>query len=1373
MKFEHGRSGDTVIGDRYRIESTLGRGGMAVVYQVHDLVRGHSVALKRLLEQQKPGSHIAHLFELEYHTLSQLVHPCIIEVYDFQSDHEGPFYTMELLTGGDLRRSVPVPWTEACRLLSDVCSALALLHSRRLVHRDLTPLNVRCMADGRVKLFDFGSMASFGRTKHIVGTPPFVAPEAFNGEVIDGRTDLYALGATAYYALTGQHAFPARELAELPDLWAAPPAVPSALVPGIPAALDELVLALLQLAPNARPLSAAEVIERLSAIGSFEVQEALLVRDAYLATPSLVGRQDQLGAVERHLRTLPAGQGAAILVDGAPGTGRSRLLDACALAAKLRGVLVLRADASGAGAQRWSAAGALLDQLVQQLPEFGPRLLDTHASSLAPVPRAATQHGDTAATLLGGASDLAAALGTLQVTRADVQTALQSALLQVAQHRPLMLVVDDLDRIDEPSAALLALLAHQVTHHRLLILGAVETAALEQVEHRSLQLLASFAELHRIGGLNAAHGTELFVSLFGDVANARWLADRLLGVTHGNPASMMRVARQLVRQGYCRYEAGVWTLPSSLDSAVLAESLRESVDPSLSDTARELARFLALGELSSLSFDDCLLLSWHRDLKQLHADIHALVMAGIVTVASDRVSLSRPGWEPLLSAGLSVEKRQRLHLRVAHFLERDPSASFQHVQQLVYAGEIEHALDIHLHETRLHRDARIADASIAFDHLQGLPKNWPNTYHTLIAACNHRPLLDKLVLQLSLVGYSTLSARYEGACLLEVAQQLRHDTGLDLIAELADRIPPSDLLARALEAAQRRYESTPERDRGLPLLEALKVLAQLTLQAIGMAGRTLDLPLLRAMPSLAPIAILSPALAIVQKDYETVITGLSGKTEAARRAYCEIAKRLEEPDGAGLQGTHRFHVHAAVLWAAGTFEANLGRPVALQRAAAIDHNPLFVKSALRLRALYALARGDRATAERYRLETELLEIQNSPPQLFEGYSAAQMAFAYAALGDLVQVKLYLAEIEAMAREHAGWKPVVHFARGAYQLLRGDHVQAERELESALAMTRFGEHNSTVYSAGYLVWALVHQTRFEAAAERGRTLLTQLEAAGLDMLHLVRIPLALAETRLGHPFDALTYIRPAIEELSAEGAQSVALGKAYEVRAYIAIAMADVESFREYASACELQYRLDGQDNGQLAGHAKLLRAARSAGLIHDAADTPDLLVIADEDLIETVSKALVSAVGATARGERALSLLGQALNCDAGFLYLVRPEGPTLTAQLGALTQPVEMDLHVTGLVRDAVERQDVTQTLVSDTSTLDLSQPGNELGDFTPLLLSHTSDLGLFVTGAAVMALPRDSSQRVPARLLQALSKAFSDAGDALALQTGVDTDA
>jgi serine/threonine-protein kinase len=252
------------IGARYRVDALLGRGGMATVYRVTDAATGRQMALKQLAMPQEPSrrSEMVALFEREFHALAQLSHPQVIEVYDYGVDETGPYYTMELLDGGDLRSRAPLPWRQACSLLCGVGSSLALIHSRRLVHRDVSPANIWCTREGGGKLIDFGALAPMGEARSIVGTPAFVAPEVLQRSALDGRTDLFSFGATLYFALTGRPPYPARNFSQLAELWKLAVPAPSTLVDDVPEALDALVMSLLCPEPAMRPRAAFEVMQR-------------------------------------------------------------------------------------------------------------------------------------------------------------------------------------------------------------------------------------------------------------------------------------------------------------------------------------------------------------------------------------------------------------------------------------------------------------------------------------------------------------------------------------------------------------------------------------------------------------------------------------------------------------------------------------------------------------------------------------------------------------------------------------------------------------------------------------------------------------------------------------------------------------------------------------------------------------------------------------------------------------------------------------------------------------------------------------------------------------------------------------------------------
>ncbi|HEX4352486.1 MAG TPA: serine/threonine-protein kinase, partial [Polyangiales bacterium] len=184
-----------LLAQRYRIERALGRGGAGQTFAAFDEHEQRLVALKcfRLKAEAGSGEQLQALFKREYAILAQFDHETMVRVYDFGLDQGVPFYTMELIDGSELSKQAPMPWRDACRDLRDVASILGVLHARKLLHRDLSPRNLLRVASGQLKLIDFGALASFGPSRDLVGTPPFVAPEALRAAPLDQRSDLYAL----------------------------------------------------------------------------------------------------------------------------------------------------------------------------------------------------------------------------------------------------------------------------------------------------------------------------------------------------------------------------------------------------------------------------------------------------------------------------------------------------------------------------------------------------------------------------------------------------------------------------------------------------------------------------------------------------------------------------------------------------------------------------------------------------------------------------------------------------------------------------------------------------------------------------------------------------------------------------------------------------------------------------------------------------------------------------------------------------------------------------------------------------------------------------------------------------------------------------
>ncbi|MDP9820566.1 serine/threonine-protein kinase [Nocardioides massiliensis] len=269
---------DVTLGGRYRVESVLGRGGMADVYRATDVVLDREVAVKVLREPTLDAGERAR-FVQEARTLARLDHPGLVTVLDAALDEQRPFLVMELVPGTTLREHCAEPCSDTrwvARIGAQVADALAAVHGAGVVHRDVKPGNI--LVDGdRAWLTDFGiarllsDVTGHTRTGMTIGTAAYLAPEQLTGDPVTGAADVYALGLVLLEVLTGTRAYsgvPAEAaLARLHQ----PVTVPTDL----PAPWRALVAAMTAREAPARP-AAPEVADELRALadtGSAETDD--------------------------------------------------------------------------------------------------------------------------------------------------------------------------------------------------------------------------------------------------------------------------------------------------------------------------------------------------------------------------------------------------------------------------------------------------------------------------------------------------------------------------------------------------------------------------------------------------------------------------------------------------------------------------------------------------------------------------------------------------------------------------------------------------------------------------------------------------------------------------------------------------------------------------------------------------------------------------------------------------------------------------------------------------------------------------------------------------------------------------------------------
>jgi eukaryotic-like serine/threonine-protein kinase len=198
--------GHTLL-NRYYLREHIGSGGTADVYMAWDNIRSTKMAIKILRRDYVHNPHRFQMFAKEAEFLRQLEHPNIVRLYEFERDEDIAFIVMDWVAGTNLRQAIqqrkkPFDLEATSRILGPMCAALYFAHQKRIFHCDVKPANILLSDDGKVLLTDFG-VARLTADEEGGGTPPYMAPEQFMKEEVDGRSDVYALGVTLYEMLTG------------------------------------------------------------------------------------------------------------------------------------------------------------------------------------------------------------------------------------------------------------------------------------------------------------------------------------------------------------------------------------------------------------------------------------------------------------------------------------------------------------------------------------------------------------------------------------------------------------------------------------------------------------------------------------------------------------------------------------------------------------------------------------------------------------------------------------------------------------------------------------------------------------------------------------------------------------------------------------------------------------------------------------------------------------------------------------------------------------------------------------------------------------------------------------------------------------------
>jgi serine/threonine-protein kinase len=279
-----------VVAGRYSLERELGRGGMGIVLLARDVALDRLVAIKLLPPELAPQTELRDRFLREARTAAGLSHPHIVPIHAVEEHGDLVFFVMGYVDGETLRERVerhgPLTPRATMKLIQEVAWALGYAHSLGVVHRDIKPENIMIeRATGRSMVTDFGiaSIAAAdapGPSSTISGTARYMSPEQATGEDVDARSDLYSLGVTAFFALTGKTPFdaPSAQALVAKHVTAPPPSVTS-LRPEVSGKLAAVIDRCLAKAPDARYASAEELARAVGAVRGRELRAPPLVRN--------------------------------------------------------------------------------------------------------------------------------------------------------------------------------------------------------------------------------------------------------------------------------------------------------------------------------------------------------------------------------------------------------------------------------------------------------------------------------------------------------------------------------------------------------------------------------------------------------------------------------------------------------------------------------------------------------------------------------------------------------------------------------------------------------------------------------------------------------------------------------------------------------------------------------------------------------------------------------------------------------------------------------------------------------------------------------------------------------------------------------------
>lgn len=707
-----------VLNERYTVVDVLGEGGMGLVCRVQDALHpGRDLALKTLSPSVVDASR-AQLLRAEFQTMSELSHPNIARVWDFEriAGTDTYCFTMEFLEGRHLVAAADgAPLEGILDWVVEACRALQYLHSRGVTHADFKPQNVVVTPAGHAKVLDFGLSAA-GNAGLLLGTPAYMAPELGTGVAPDARVDLYALGVTMFQLIYGRLPFSGQNVLELLAQHASKPLPLPDDDRFATDALRGIMARLCAKRPEDRFGTAEEVIAALAAAtGRAYEPETAETQRSYLSSARLVGRdaeeQALLGYCVAHTAAVTPGDDVAVAcVSGPSGVGKSRLVAEVKRSLQLAGVPVLESTCYEGALDE---LGPLRDA-IQAAVRLG-RAYEVEGLE--------DRYRATLDWLVAGAAQPARNLAEEESLRAAALRDLANLVLDLSASIGIVLSIGDLHWALTSTTDFLKVLCDRQAARR----DAGRAARLAVVvTHRDDEATVPLEDLLTAVGpdrrltlalspLPPAHTAQLVASMLGVSDVPRPFTDRVAAETGGNPFFVEEVMRALMERGDVSLEAGRWAARTDVAHIELPPTMAAVLERRLASVgahARDVLEWLAvyaqpmpqalLVEATGMGADRV-----HEALQTL-VERHMAVAAG-----AGRFRPAHDKLRELLNARMSPSDRPARHAAVARALERAARGDTEYV--IERAHHYWHARDLEQARVWAQRAARLAEQTFATD----------------------------------------------------------------------------------------------------------------------------------------------------------------------------------------------------------------------------------------------------------------------------------------------------------------------------------------------------------------------------------------------------------------------------------------------------------------------------------------------------------------------------------------------------------------------------------------------------------------------------------------------------------------------------------